>query len=61
MPIQNRVKGPKYSKYRANIKWYMGHMPKGRHKSRIQLRAMQQNPDFPIDHEDFSHLLTSIN
>jgi len=32
MSIQNRVKGIKYSKYRAKTKWNMGHNLKGRHK-----------------------------
>jgi len=39
----------------------MGHKPKGRHDSGIQLTIMQRNHHFPVDHEDFSHMLTSIN
>jgi len=39
----------------------MDHNPIGRYKSGIQLKAMQRNHHFPVDHEDFLHLLTSIN
>jgi len=37
----------------------MGHGPKRKPESKTE--TMQRNHCFPVDHEGFSHLLTSIN
>jgi len=62
IPTQNKVKGSTIFKIIAQgADKYMGYNPKRKLDSGIQPKAKQQSLHHPDDHEEFSHLLPSIN